>query len=168
MSREGDATQTAPPTPDLIRRAPGFLARRLHQAYTAAWGRHVDAVLTGPQYAVLATIAEHPAADQGSLAASVALDRSTMADVCRRLEDRGLIRRDTAPGDGRRKLLRLTEDGTEMLERIEVRVADLNLELLDDDPEPGGLIDRLDRLADRWEALAAPVVENGVGEPGRH
>ena len=167
----GDAVDTngAHKTPDQLRNAPGFLARRLNQAFTAAWVRRVDGVLTGPQYAVLTAVRTHPEVDQGSLAACVALDRSTMADVCRRLEDRGLIRRDTAPGDGRRKLLLLTEAGTEMLTRIEARVEDLNLELLDDDPEPGGLIDRLDRLADRWEALAAPVAENddtGNGDPG--
>ncbi len=152
MSREGDATHTAPPTPDLVRRAPGFLARRLHQAYTAAWGRHVDAVLTGPQYSVLATIAEHPAADQGSLAASVALDRSTMADVCRRLEQRGLIERATAPSDGRRKLLDLTASGRDTLDAVTERVRRLDDRLLAQHPDAVALLDELATLAATWEA----------------
>lgn len=154
MSREGDATQTAPPTPDLIRRAPGFLARRLHQAYTAAWGRHVDTVLTGPQYSVLATIAEHPAADQGSLAASVALDRSTMADVCRRLEQRGLIERATAPSDGRRKLLDLTASGRDTLDAVNERVRRLDDRLLAQHPDAVALLDELAALAATWETTA--------------
>lgn len=160
MSREGDATHTTPPTPELIRRAPGFLARRLHQAYTAAWGRQVDAVLTGPQYAVLASIDEHPQADQGSLAASVALDRSTMADVCRRLEERGLIARAAAPSDGRRKLLELTEEGRSTLTSVHEKVRDLDARLLAHHADSAALLDELAALAETWEH---------IGEvPGRH
>ena len=80
------------PPPDLVA-APGYGARRLYQAYLAAWNRHVDAVLTGPQFAVLSAIRAYPDADQTALAGAVALDTSTMADVCRRMERRGLITR---------------------------------------------------------------------------
>ncbi len=158
MSREGDATNSdgGPDTPEAIRHAPGFLARRLHQAYTAAWARRVDPVLTGPQYSVLATIDAHPHRDQGSLAYTVALDRSTMADVCRRLEDRGLIERTTAPSDGRRKLLELTAEGHDALERTRRRVAVLEGELLAsrvDDHDR--LLADLEALSQRWETVAA-------------
>ncbi|XHU05447.1 MarR family winged helix-turn-helix transcriptional regulator [Amycolatopsis sp. WGS_07] len=71
--------------------APGYGARRLYQAYLAAWNRHVDSVLTGPQFAVLSAVRAYPGFDQTALAKAVALDTSTMADVCRRLENRGLI-----------------------------------------------------------------------------
>lgn len=155
MSREGDGThQPAPPTPELIRRAPGFLARRLYQAYTAAWTRQVDGALTGPQYSVLATIAEHPRVDQGSLATSVALDRSTMADVCRRLEERGLIERTTAPSDGRRKLLCLTSEGRGVLKAVRDRVAELDGQLLAEHGDGTDLIEELVALARTWENVA--------------
>ena len=142
---------SAPPTPELIRRAPGFLARRLYQAYTAAWGRQVDATLTGPQYAVLATIDEHPSIDQGSLAASVALDRSTMADVCRRLEERGLIERAQAPSDGRRKLLGLTDEGRDTLHAVYARVQELDRRLLAHQADGVALLEELAKLAATWE-----------------
>ena len=159
MSREGDATNLhgGPEAPDEIRRTAGFLARRLYQAYTAAWARQVDATLTGPQFAVLSTVEAHPEVDQGTLAASVALDRSTMADVCRRLEERGLLARTTAPSDGRRKLLSLTHEGEVALVAVRARVHALEGELLGahDEDVRVRLIDDLAALSASWEALAS-------------
>ena len=157
MSREGDATNGdgGPTTPEVIRQAPGFLARRLHQAYTAAWARRVDDILTGPQYAVLASVEAHPRLDQGSLAHTVALDRSTMADVCRRLEQRGLIERTPAPADGRRKLIGLTDQGRHALARTQDRVAELDEELLGDHGiDRDRVLAELDALSRRWETVA--------------
>ncbi|MDT7741495.1 MAG: MarR family transcriptional regulator, temperature-dependent positive regulator of motility, partial [Actinomycetota bacterium] len=99
----------------------------------------------------------YPRVDQGTLAASVALDRSTMADVCRRLEDRALIRRDTAPADGRRKLLTLTPQGETLLAEVTRRVARLNMRLMnggDDAGELESLLATLDQLSERWEQVA--------------
>ncbi|PVY97276.1 transcriptional regulator [Actinomycetospora cinnamomea] len=149
-------SEGGPATPDVIRQAPGYLARRLHQAYTAAWARRVDPVLTGPQYAVLVTVDAHPRLDQGSLAHTVALDRSTMADVCRRLEDRGLIERTQAPADGRRKLLGLTEEGRRALARVHQRVTALEDELMSERAaDLDRLLGELDALSRRWETVAA-------------
>jgi DNA-binding MarR family transcriptional regulator len=147
----------APRTPEPLRSAPGFLVRRLHQAYAAAWLRHVDAALTGPQFAVMTAVHAYPRVDQGTLATSVALDRSTMADVCRRLEDRALIRRDTAPADGRRKLLTLTPQGETLLAEVTRRVARLNMRLMNGGADAGeleSLLATLDQLSERWEQVA--------------
>lgn len=159
---DGSVDRTGrPTTPEQLRGAPGFLARRLYQAYSAAWLRHVDTTLTGPQFAVLTAVREYPEVDQGSLAACVALDRSTMADVCRRLEDRALIRRDTAPSDGRRKLLSLTDQGSALFDDVGAKVGRLHAELMGaldgaaaHDGEFAALLLELDRLAERWEKVA--------------
>lgn len=140
-------------TTEPLRMAPGHVVRRLHQAYAAAWTRYVDPVLTGPQYAVLMAANAYPDIDQGSIAGRVALDRSTMADVCRRLEDRGLIRRETAPGDGRRKLLYLTETGSEVLATVGERVRRLHEEMLSGD-DTAAFLERLNGLVKRWDSLA--------------
>jgi MarR family transcriptional regulator, temperature-dependent positive regulator of motility len=110
---------------------------------------------------VLTAVREYPEVDQGSLAACVALDRSTMADVCRRLEDRALIRRETAPSDGRRKLLSMTDQGATLLDDVTAKVARLNAALMgvpdgavDSDGELAGLLGELDRLCSRWEKVA--------------
>lgn len=144
------------PPPDLLA-APGFGVRRLHQAYLAAWNRHVDPVLTGPQFAVLSAVRAYPGSDQGSLAGAVALDTSTMADLCRRLESRGLLRRVESPRDGRRKLLSLTEEGESVLAQADGRVRRLETALLDTDNADSevNIAALLNTLAARWEAVAA-------------
>jgi DNA-binding MarR family transcriptional regulator len=128
----------------------------MYQAYLAVWLREVDPVLTGPQFAVLQTVQAYPGRDQRSLAAAVALDTSTMADVARRLETRKLITRRTAADDGRRKLLYLTEEGQDVLREAHHRARALDKLLL----EPFSQTDResylhiLTSLADHWVGLA--------------
>jgi len=136
--------------------APGYVARRLYQAYLAAWVRTVDATLTGPQFAVLTAVHSYPGVDQGSLASSVALDRSTMADIVRRLEDRGLIVRASDAKDGRRKLLHLTDLGTEKLAEVNTHARELDELLLRDytRTQRVRLLDELTELAELWEGIA--------------
>lgn len=143
-----------PSTPDNVRRA-GYLARRLHQAYNAAWARQVDPVLTSSQYAVLAAVGAHSSLGQRYLADVLVLDRSTMADVCRRLEDRRLINRIAASDKGRQKFLQLSGEGRVVLDQLAPRVRTLEKELMgQDSSEEEQLFDRLDELARRWESAA--------------
>jgi DNA-binding MarR family transcriptional regulator len=143
------------PPPDLVA-APGYGVRRLYQAYLASWARHVDPVLTGPQFAVLSVVRAFPDSDQISLARAVALDTSTMADVCRRMERRGLIRRSESPLDARRKLLSLTALGVETFAEVTRRARRLDRALLADCPGElrPALADLLNTLAGQWEAIA--------------
>ncbi|TCK26140.1 MarR family winged helix-turn-helix transcriptional regulator [Pseudonocardia endophytica] len=146
---------TATPPADLVA-APGYGARRMYQAYLAAWNRHVDGVTTGPQFAVLSAIRAYPDSDQSSLAGAVALDTSTMADVCRRMERRGLIRRTESPRDARRKILSLTDDGIAALEEVTRRTRRLDRELLEALPEErrGEIAGLLNTLGAHWEKVA--------------
>lgn len=156
--RKSPANRPGPP-PDLLA-APGYGARRMYQAYLAAWNRHVDPVLTGPQFAVLSAVRAYPESDQSSLAGAAALDTSTMADLCRRLERRGLILRTESPRDARRKLLSLTDEGAKVLSEVNRRARRLDKALLgndkalpgDHDIDVAGL---LNMLGARWEATAA-------------
>lgn len=143
--------------PEALLAAPGYQVRRLYQAYLAAWTRSVDQTLTGPQFAVLTAVDAAPGHDQSAMASAVALDTSTMADVARRLEGRGLLVRRTAPEDGRRKLLYLTEDGERVLRGAEARVDALNERLFahHSDDERERLIREMSALADHWERLSA-------------
>lgn len=143
------------PPPDLIAAA-GYGARRLSQAYLAAWNRHVDPVLTGPQYAVLCAIRAYPDADPTSLASAVALDTSTMADVCRRMERKGLILRDAAPHDARAKVLRVTEEGAAAYTEVTRRTRAPNGALLAHCPEEqrSGIAAMLNTLGEQWESVA--------------
>lgn len=153
------APGTAGP-PEALFSAPGYQVRRLHQAYLAAWARCVDSTLTGPQFAVLTAVDAAPGHDQSAMASAVALDTSTMADVARRLERRGLIARRTDTGDARRKLLHLTEDGERVLRQADQRVRALEERLLErygSGAERARLVRELTELADHWEALTEKV-----------
>lgn len=140
--------------PELLA-APGYVARRLYQAYLAAWVRTVDSNVTGPQFAVLVVVNKHPGEDQGSLAHIAALDRSTMADVVRRLEERGLLARETAPNDGRRKLLYLTEAGEQTLAEVNRRARELDVKLLQGKKaaDTRRWLAELNEMAAHWESL---------------
>jgi len=143
------------PAPQALLAAPGYVARRLHQAYTAAWVRLVDPVLTGPQFAVLTAVDAYPGVEQGSLARAVALDRSTMASIVRRLEDRGLITRETPPEDGRKRLLFLTPAGVITLHEADLRARALDRLLMQgyDGEHQRALLTQLTTLSEHWEGL---------------
>ncbi|NLU73875.1 MarR family transcriptional regulator [Streptomyces sp. HNM0575] len=147
---------TADP-PAALLAAPGYQVRRLYQAYLAAWVRSVDQTLTGPQFAVLTAVDAAPGHDQSAMASAVALDTSTMADVARRLERRGLIVRRTAADDGRRKLLYLTDEGESALREADDRARALDERLLEhyaSGGERARLMRELTALADHWEGLS--------------
>lgn len=155
MADQTAPAPSVPAAPAALLAAPGYQVRRLYQAYVAAWGREVDPVLTGPQFAVLTAVDATPGQDQRSLASAVALDTSTMADVARRLESRGLIVRRTAADDGRRKLLYLTEEGERSLHEANLRARALDERLLApyDATQREQLMQLLGALAGHWEGL---------------
>ncbi len=143
------------PVPPELLAAPGYVARRLHQAYVAAWVRLVDPVLTGPQFAVLTAVNAYPGVEQGSLASSVALDRSTMASIVGRLEERGLITRERPAEDGRKRLLFLTEQGAAAFAATDRKARELDVLLMQghDPDEQEALLRRLTALSEHWESL---------------
>lgn len=104
----------------------GHLARRLQQANTSLWNALVSEQTTSPQFAVLNAIAETDNADQRTVGELIGLDRSTTAEIVTRLADRGLLRRIRDPRDGRRNLLRLTDDGAAAHQQLVVRAARMN------------------------------------------
>ncbi|WP_073459950.1 MarR family winged helix-turn-helix transcriptional regulator [Pseudonocardia thermophila] len=152
-TRSGQPEQL--PAPEALLSAPGYVARRLHAAYTAAWVRYVDPVLTGPQFAVLTAVDAYPGVEQGSLARAVALDRSTMASIVRRLEERGLITRVVPPEDGRKRLLHLTDEGAATLKDAYRRARELDVLLMEgmDAQSQRDLLTRLNAIAEHWESL---------------
>jgi DNA-binding MarR family transcriptional regulator len=92
--------------------APGHLIRRVQQVHNAVFAEVVsDPDLTTPQFAVLSVLYCNPNIDQVELAQRLGIDRSTIADLAGRLEDRRLIKRTRDKNDRRRKVLRLTAAG---------------------------------------------------------
>jgi DNA-binding MarR family transcriptional regulator len=73
--------------------------------------------LTLPQYRVLGQIARGGEVSQASLAAAVDTDPMTMSGILDRLERRELIARMPDPHDSRAKLVSVTVEGSELIEK---------------------------------------------------
>lgn len=67
--------------------------------------------VTGQQRLMLRIVGQHPRLSPSQLAATMHLDPSTVTGIVKRLEKRGLVKRLPDPGDGRRVIIGLTEQG---------------------------------------------------------
>lgn len=104
-----------------IHALPGHLIRRLHQISVAQFmdrmaEEGID--LTPVQFSAMAAICRHPGIDQASVAGLIAYDRATLGKVVDRLVDKGLVARCVSAADRRAREVRLTADGTALLERV--------------------------------------------------
>jgi len=99
---------------------PGHLIRRLHQIHVAMFLEECAAYsLTPVQYAVMTVLAVQPGLDQISIANEAAIDRTNVADVLVRLEERGIVSRQVSPTDRRMKLVLLTDEGARITRDME-------------------------------------------------
>ncbi|MBU3865700.1 MarR family transcriptional regulator [Streptomyces sp. 4503] len=134
---------------------PGHLARRFQQAHSLLWGAMVSEEITSPQFAVVNALTEKPEIDQRTLSEHVHLDRSTIADLVARLARRGLLERVRDPNDGRRNVLRLTEEGARVHRKLVTRTARMNRVFLSplDETERETLLRLIARVTDAAEEL---------------
>jgi MarR family transcriptional regulator, lower aerobic nicotinate degradation pathway regulator len=111
--------QNAEPAWPLDQR-PGFLIRRLHQIHVALFQQNCAAFeITPLQYSLLSALAARGTADQTTLAADVALDRTTTTGVLKRLQLRNFVERSIDHRDRRAQLCWLTKAGASLLRRME-------------------------------------------------
>jgi DNA-binding MarR family transcriptional regulator len=89
----------------------------------------------------------------------VGLDRSTIAEVISRLGRRGLLDKVRDPQDGRRFLLRLTDEGTRTHRKLTVRTARMNQVFLAplSAEEQTVFFDLIQRVSDAAEGLRNPT-----------
>ncbi|MBZ4019097.1 MarR family winged helix-turn-helix transcriptional regulator [Streptomyces purpurogeneiscleroticus] len=134
---------------------PGHLARRLQQAHSLLWGAMVSEEITSPQFAVLNALVEKPDIDQRTLSEHVHLDRSTIADVVARLVRRDLVERVRDPHDGRRNVLKLSDEGARLHRKLVTRTTRMNRVFLAplDEGEQETLLRLIGRVADAAEEL---------------
>lgn len=89
---------------DLLFERPGFLIRRLNQIHFAIFlDECKDFNITPVQYGMLTALSVSPGLDQKALGHELGLDRTNTADVLKRLEERGLVKRRQSTEDGRVK-----------------------------------------------------------------
>lgn len=111
---------------------PGHLFRRAHQHSVSCFNAVFGRAVTPLQYAALRVLQEHPGIDQVTLAAAIALDTSTTAEIAVRLERDGWIVREL--GARRQRRLALTAEGQRVINEMlqsEAVLADRILATLD-------------------------------------
>ncbi len=110
--------QTAIPPPRRSRDAGATPTSALHLLHRA--GQRADELfatnvgdsgLTPRQFAVLVAIVERDNPSQTEIVEVTGIDRSTLADIVRRLVDRGMVRRRRTREDARMYALNLTDEG---------------------------------------------------------
>jgi DNA-binding MarR family transcriptional regulator len=109
---------------------PGYLLRRAQKVHTGLWIEQFANELTGPQHAVLTSLAPHRALDQRAVGERASLDRSTVTDVVARLERDGWVSRARDPDDGRRNLVSLTRAARVALRHTTPKVLEVQRRLL--------------------------------------
>lgn len=101
---------------------PGALMRRAQQLHSTYWFELMGTQFTSAQYAVLTAAARKPNIDQTQLSRESSLDTSTVQAVVVRLVQKGMLSRHRSKTDGRRWLVRLTDDGIEAMESVMAKV----------------------------------------------
>ena len=138
-----------------LRRHPGHLIRRVQQVHEWLWNAQVSAEVTSPQFAVLYALRAQQDIDQKTLGERVSLDRSTTAEVVKRLLRRGLVRSIRDQSDGRRNRLHLTPVGLRTVTRLTPKAERMNQILISvlNDCEQTELVRMLNLVVDADERL---------------
>ncbi|GAB3408169.1 MarR family transcriptional regulator [Massilia agilis] len=97
---------------------PGFMLRRAHQISVAIFeGSCARLGLSPAQYAVLVALHELPGSAQGQLGRVLGMNKVTVSQVVKVLEERGWVARTTGTGDRRCRQLVLTRSGKSTIRR---------------------------------------------------
>lgn len=96
----------------------GYLLRLASQRHAGIFQAMTLDGMTATQFAALVRLGEKGEASQNALGRLAAMDVATIKGVADRLRQKGLIEVVPDPGDKRRMLISLSEDGRAMLERM--------------------------------------------------
>ena len=122
MGKKTETESTEPATGSMtsLWDRPGYLVRRLHQIHVAMFLEECDAFgITPVQYAVMTALLNRPGADQVTIARDAGIDRTNVADVLARLDQRGLVSRETSKLDRRQRIAHLTAEGDRIAREME-------------------------------------------------
>jgi len=112
-----EKTMTQPVTYDKLDNSPIHLLHRAGQCAGDVFFEEMsDGDLTPRQYAVLLTVARHEGLSQTELVDRTGIDRSTLADIIRRMLKKGLLQRQRTKRDARAYAVRLTDTGRAVLD----------------------------------------------------
>ena len=142
---------------------PGFLIRRLHQIHYAIFFEDCkDDNITPVQYGLLSVLIDDPWLDQTEIGYQVGLDRTTSADVIRRLEEKGWVERRVNPSDRRSRQARVTDEGAEVMTTLKNKMVQTQKRLLEplEESERHVFMDLLKKLVDANNQYGRAVLKS--------
>jgi DNA-binding MarR family transcriptional regulator len=99
-----------------LERSPIHLLHRAGQCASEIFqGEMGEGDLTPRQYAVLVAVSQNEGVSQTHLVEKTGVDRSTLADIVRRMLKKGLLQRRRTKDDARAYAVKLTEEGWRVL-----------------------------------------------------
>jgi MarR family transcriptional regulator, temperature-dependent positive regulator of motility len=108
------------PTPNRLERSPLHLLHRAGQCAAEVFQAELGGGdLTPRQFAVLVTVSQNEGLSQTHLVDRTGIDRSTLADIVRRMLKKGLLQRRRTKEDARAYAVKLTEEGWRVLKSAE-------------------------------------------------
>jgi DNA-binding MarR family transcriptional regulator len=145
---------------------PSHLMRRCHQYFGDLYARETGARdLTKQQFTVLAALEHHDGVSQTALVDATGIDRSTLAEMVRRMLERGLLSRERTEEDARANAVAITLGGRKALRSARIAAERAERALLEALPA----IER-QRFMKSLAAIAAAAdahSHNGASRPHR-
>ena len=100
-------------------RSPIHLLHRASQSVTDLFSNEIKSDLTPRQLAVLTVISQNEGCSQTDIVDRTGIDRSTMADIVRRMQRKGLLERRRTKEDARVYAVKLTDKGRKVLKNAD-------------------------------------------------
>jgi DNA-binding MarR family transcriptional regulator len=147
-------------------RSPTHLLHRASQAATDIFAAEMKgkSTLTPRQLALLVTVAGNEGRNQLRLGELTGIDRSTLADLVKRLQRKGLLQRQRSREDARAYAVKLTDQGRRVLRTAEPLAKRVEERLLGALPQQrrGELIEQLQTIVEKLQGLAEPSARRGA------
>ena len=138
--------------------APSHLIRRCQQFYGDLYAREAGSrELTKQQFTLLCALEHNDGASQTTLVEITGIDRSTLAEMVRRMLERGLLSRERTEEDQRANAIAISPSGRKALRAARNAADRAERALLDALPAPERLkfVKSLSQIASAAEAYAA-------------
>jgi DNA-binding MarR family transcriptional regulator len=165
LSEGGNTELENLPQLEPLNKRPGFIIRKAHQRSVAIFVQELgDLQITPTQFGVLFILARCGEIDQVTLARLLGADRSTIALVVKLLVERGSIVKTAAIRDQRRRILKISPRGIELINQAQPIAAE-ELRKLANVYLPKELdwwLFTLDRIIRRHEARFSTVIPESV------
>ena len=118
-----DKKTTNFPWTDNVQKRPGFLIRLLHQKHTAIFNSEcrIDGV-TPMMFSILSVLTHNGKIEQTKLAKLVAIDKTNIVDVLKRLSKMGYVYRERCDTDKRKRYTIISEKGAHLVEKMNLMV----------------------------------------------